>query len=141
MITKHDIIQMTKHITRRSSGKRDRRIIHPQREWFIGLVIIFVLFIGGSMYTGYLFFTEFNYEVDPATVEVKTTTYQNERVRDVLNAYREKKTSFEKLRGTAAPTSTDNSGVAEREPQETIPEGVPEIPEEGLATSTDIRVE
>lgn len=51
MITKQDIIKFARHVTRRSKGLPDRRLMHPYREWYIGLAVAGVLVCAGIAYT------------------------------------------------------------------------------------------
>ncbi len=132
MITKDDIVQMAQHVFRRSTGKQDGRIMHPRREWLTGLLIAAACLMGGSGYAMYVFITELNYTVDAAAVEVRTTTYKEELVRDVLQRYRAREEVFQALRaeGGASAPAQDTSATADSE-------GIPD----GVAETNDIRVE
>lgn len=127
---------MAKHITRRSAGRRDNRIIHPQRDWLIGLMATTMLFLAGSVYAGFVFFTELHHEVDPSTVSVETTSYRYDLIQEVLGTYTDRAETFEALRAEE-PISTSTQNMI----TENAEEGEGESEDPALATTTDIRVE
>lgn len=48
MISKTDIIKMTRTVFKRSQGYRKHEVMHPSREWFIGIgLLIVVVVVGG----------------------------------------------------------------------------------------------
>ena len=63
MIDKKSIIKMASAIVRHDKGYPDRRLMHPQREWFIGLVLFAVILIAGSLFAGDIFLTYQNIEL------------------------------------------------------------------------------
>ena len=98
MITYNEIIEMARHIARRSRGLPDRRIMHPVRDWLIGFSVATLIFACLSIYAGWIFFTEKNTDIDAYAVRVETITYEHERVREVLDTYRMKEQQFNALR-------------------------------------------
>ena len=102
MITKDDILQMIKHIARRNSGKKDRRIIHPVRDWLVILSAAIVLFLAGEAYVGLLLLQKQQEDISEYTVEVETVQYRQERVDAVLETYRAKKERFDTFRAEQA---------------------------------------
>ena len=122
MITKNDIIKMARHVLRRSQGRPDNRIIHPLRDWLIGLSIAVLMLVTLSIYAGSLFFTEKNNDIDAYSVDIETVTYEYERVNNVLETYRARETTFDKLRSFAPESSLNSLGEDEEDDEsEEIP--------------------
>ena len=71
MIEKNDILKMVHHITKRSRGIPDKRLMHPVREWLIGLVCVVVVLAVGVMYSTRLF-TMFSDVTSPIPSEQAT---------------------------------------------------------------------
>lgn len=117
MITPQAFLSMTRHIVRRSDGYRDRRILHPRRDWLIGLVGAACLFVVGSAGAGYLFWSK---SITIATADagmVDVATYDTKRVSRVLAEYRSRKARYEALREddmmtpVATSTATSTNGA------------------------------
>ena len=54
MINKKHIADMARHITRHAKGLKDPRIMHPEREWVLGLAValgIFTVTAAGSAFS------------------------------------------------------------------------------------------
>lgn len=103
MISKKDISKLVRHIRRKDKGKSDKRLIHPTREWLIGLVVALVLCLGATAYSVSLFFTQSAAVGDLEQVETRTTKYREESVRTVLEKYGARKVQFDALRGQGVP--------------------------------------
>jgi hypothetical protein len=96
-INKNQFLEMAKKILRHGEGLRDQPIMHPTREWFIGLGIgigIFMVVAAGSAYT-YWNNKEININFPEDTTEV--TTYRESQVKDALKQYRARDTDRESL--------------------------------------------
>lgn len=98
MIKKKDIINMARHIAKRSSGRKDHRLMHPLRDWLIGLFTVVTLLLVGQVYTGFLLLQKQSEDIDSYTVQVETTSYKRERIDAALTTYREKQESFDSVR-------------------------------------------
>ena len=55
MIEAKDITKMVQHVVRRDSGKSDAVIMHPLREWALGLFVVGLLVLWGVIFTIALF--------------------------------------------------------------------------------------
>ena len=69
MIDKKSIIKMAEHVFRKSQGYPDRRLMHPKREWGIGIGIFLVLVSAGaigafSVFTSYRDFSQVTASVE-----------------------------------------------------------------------------
>lgn len=94
MITQKDIIAMARHVTRRGRGIPDRRLMHPHREWYIGLALCMCVVVGGMVYNT-LQFRYYTSLEDRISGSATTVEYRSEVVRRVLETYRERQEVFE----------------------------------------------
>jgi hypothetical protein len=104
-INKNQFLEMTKKILRHGDGLRDQPIMHPTREWFIGIGIgigIFMVVAVGSAYT-YWNNKEVNITFPEDTTEV--TTYRESQVKDALKQYRARDTDRESLVSQFSPAA------------------------------------
>ncbi len=102
MITKHSILKMVRHIVRRDAGHPDRRIMHPARDWFIGLLGVGVVFLGGGVYAGYLFWSKSNTIAETHEATSGSVKYDRKLIDRVLTDYRARQTRYESLGGGTA---------------------------------------
>ena len=97
MIETKDIIKMVAHIVRHDNGVPDTRIMHPLREWLIGLVGVTVGVACGSVFAGatyhaYSLSTRNEIEVIETAVPYKAAL-----VDQALETYLAKQAVYEKL--------------------------------------------
>lgn len=98
MINKKDISKIAKRIIRRQKGLRDHQIIHPRREWAIGLLVACLLLIGGASWS----FVTYN-EVSERDVQSVNTTkveqnvYQEGLVEAALEEFRSRREGYDVL--------------------------------------------
>ena len=104
MITKQALLHMVRHVVRRSEGYRDRRIMHPRRDWLIGLFGAVFLFLASAAVEGYLFWSKSSADADAVTLE--TVTYDQKLVRRVLTEYRSREARYKELLGASVGTPT-----------------------------------
>lgn len=120
MISKADIIKMAKHVTRRSAGMPDRAMMHPRREWLLGLSCAFVVMGAGAAYNAFVFQHYSTIESFVTETQVHITEYRSDRTQTVLERYRERTAAYEALRAeipavstSAADTSTTSTTSGE----------------------------
>jgi hypothetical protein len=110
---------MAKHIAKRSKGIPDNRIMHPTRDWLIGLVFVLCIFVVGSIYTGYRFVSEQSQDVSAYDVSVDTVEYKHTLIGNVSEQYDDIQIRFDELRGRRfiAPPDVvdDNDDVVEED--------------------------
>lgn len=128
MIDKHTILKFVKHVHRRGQGVADRRLLHPQRDWVIGLGVFVLSFAVAAVFSVYLFSTYKN--IDQLTYEVdkELPTYQASAVGNVLETFSRREIYFdaivdgiqprvivqEEVATTTATSSNDNEVDATR---------------------------
>lgn len=98
MISKDDIIRVTRHILRREQGYPDRKLMHPIREWAIGLGVGTVLFVIAVAFSGYAFITQSERLDEEIVSDSSVVLYKQEETKDILNKYRTREETFGRLR-------------------------------------------
>lgn len=100
MLNRKEITNAAKRMLRQHRGLEDPQIIHPQRDWFIGLgvaVAVFILIAWWSI-TSYLHHS--NADVDVLGEAGNTDTiYREAQVKAALELFSEKNKKYEELVG------------------------------------------
>ena len=89
---------MAKHVRRHSKGYPDRRIMHPQREWAIGLGIFACTVLFGSVLAGNLFVQYKNIDAVGGDAGDNIPRYKTVTVDDALELYEKRKEEYVRLR-------------------------------------------
>lgn len=105
MIRKIDFIVMARHILRKTQGHADGRMIHPVRDWILGLSLTFILFVLLSMYSGYKFYTISQQDNAVFSFESSTIQYNLKGVQSVTRVYGEREKRFQTLRSDRSNAS------------------------------------
>lgn len=108
---KWDIKKMAKQILRHGQRLPDRRLIHPEREWLIGLGLFAVLVMAGAVYEihNFNFYSQLDSKLPVESVTVET--YKSGSAARVLDTYQQKREHFDSLVGQsrAEVDSTNNA--------------------------------
>ena len=99
MIDKKSIIKMAEHVFRRSQGYPDRRLMHPKREWGIGILIFTLLVFIGSLLAGKMFVQYKDFTEVVGVTEQSVPKYRDVIVQDALDLYQQKEVQFDVLQG------------------------------------------
>lgn len=147
MINSKHILKMAKAAFRHDQGYPERKLIHPQREWFIGLAIFAVLLIGGSIAAGLLFLHYQNIDATVTVSEERVPTYQAGTVADVLALYSAREVRFNELQNSArtqAPLSeevaTTTSATTSTSSAATVPDNTAPAASSPSESQLDIEV-
>ena len=119
MIERKDILKMVRHVTKRSRGVPDKKLIHPRREWLIGLVLFIVVLAGGLTYNSFSYQKALTVGSEESEGTTGVVQYRTGLVEDALTIYRERKLRFEELRPEA-------TAPAMQTPQNPIEDGLVE---------------
>ena len=111
MIDKKNLIKMAKAIVRHDNGYPDKRLMHPQREWFIGLVLFVVVVLIGSFFAGNIFITYQNIDTSKGDSGKSIPVYRQTIITDALDRYKTHTKEYEQLRAVVA-TVHDTNGAA-----------------------------
>jgi hypothetical protein len=123
MIETKDIKKMVAHIIRRDKGIADTTIMHPAREWYLGLGLASLIVCFGSWFCWYLF-SSHKLEMQKEIVVIEQAVpYQAATVKSALELFAIKQKKYDEILGTKdiaasseAPsiaTSTDSAVVSE----------------------------
>lgn len=131
MITKHDIIKMAKHVFRRSRGMPDRRLLHPKRDWLIGMLMFATILIAGSIVSAQTFVSYQDVlPADDASVGI-IPTYNSATIEKVLEEYRARTILFSNIETQQIPEE-----IAAEDDAATSTQQASTTPEVDLSTST-----
>lgn len=113
MISKTDIAALAEHVLRRQRSLPDRAIMHPVREWFIGLVaaLCIVVLAGGLSAYHFAYYSDIKERVTGA--EPSDIEYEKGRIENVLYTYRERKEAYEAFKTALPPVLTATSTIDE----------------------------
>ena len=76
MINKNDINQIVKNILKREQGIPDRRLMHPKREWAIGLLVCLLVVLSGGIYSFIIFNIYSNIKIEDVEANVSVLNYK-----------------------------------------------------------------
>ncbi len=148
MIETKDITKMVQHVVRRKRGIADPQIMHPMREWVIGIGVAAAVVTAGSVLAA----TLYNYYDEKRdtiiTVSETLVPYNAALIESALTQYRQKQQQYnlivgtsissvpttESTKETATSTETTESGVVKDEIR--IPEIIPQETVDAEAVTT-----
>lgn len=125
MITIHNLLKFARHISGKDRAYRDQRIMHPERDWFIGLFSVTLLFLAGGLGVWYLFDKRGGALVEDHGVTIDTVKYDAKLITRVLTDYARRQEHYESLRGdvVSVPNATTTEGTTSTStPTETVPQ-------------------
>jgi hypothetical protein len=145
MIESKDIKNMVQHILRREKGIADTHIMHPAREWFIGLSIAFVMVALGSWFCFYLYMFHSNEMKKEVEIIEQAVPYQATVVKSALEVFAEKKQKYNAIIGgeetTNLVTDVATTTPSSAEETATTTEDIPELIVDPAPTFTDEEVQ
>ncbi len=126
-----DIRAYLKHLKVRRKSAHQFVLVRPEREWLLGLLCAGILFLGCSVFAGYLFYTTADsIERGPQLQIESTQVYAREAVEHALTTYREKQKAFDALRSSVAPLPAEPEGEGAPTTEEGGPEETPVLDDE-----------
>lgn len=143
MIETKDITKMVSHILRRDKGIADTELMHPVREWFIGLGLTSLAVALGSWFCFYLYLS-YSAEMQKEVVVVEQAVpYQATAVKNALELFAFKQKKFSEIIGGGstsgvllpAEPATSTPKVMVIEPEGAVPElriDPPPLPDEAV---------
>lgn len=113
MINKKDIVIMARKIARRGKGRHDRKIMHPSREWLVGLGLLLVaLLVGGFINAErYLHYHTLETHITPSKPDGET--YRVQEAAKAIGTYTARMDAFSALieMKPVSPTPTDSVDI------------------------------
>lgn len=77
---------------------RTEHLIHPERDWLVGLVASVLLFVGGALYLGFDFLVQYESVDIRPVVDETVVRYRAVDAAHYLTEYRDRDTTFRSLR-------------------------------------------
>ena len=102
MIEAKDITKMVKHITRRDKGKVDSNIMHPIREWALGLLVHGILVLCGVIFSIALYRVYHDSLETEVSIISTTIPFQPSLVADTIHWYENERESYEAMLGKSS---------------------------------------
>jgi len=103
MISKVDILKFVQHVAKRNTGRADKRLIHPEREWILGVSIAFCIGLAGAFYGSVFFMQQESLVERSVSGDTTAVRYRASTVEEALTLYAARRESFNELRGTYIP--------------------------------------
>lgn len=104
MINKNQFKEMAKKVMRKQHGLRDPQIMHPEREWLIGIVGALVIFFFCVFCSIYAYIENKSISFEQAhTQSDEVVVYRESLVKDALGQFAERKEVLDGLVGTHRP--------------------------------------
>lgn len=97
MINKVNITKIVKKVSKRDQGVPDRELMHPRREWSIGLIIFLILVFTGGSYALFAFNSYSGISVEGEVVEVDQLHYKRADILKAIELYQQKRDDFESI--------------------------------------------
>ncbi len=102
MIETKDITKMVSHIIRRDKGIADPQLMHPTREWSVGLGITMLIVLFGSWFCWYTY-NEYSKTINiPLSVSESVVPYQAATIADAIKIFETKQLKFSEILGTSS---------------------------------------
>jgi hypothetical protein len=140
MIDKQFTKKLLQAIARRNQGLTDHHLMHPEREWFIGLGVAFLCLIGGIIWSVSLY-ERYSVISPDQNAEVSTPTiYREGEVNQALSELKEREQRSEELK--RALESAKTSPFIQKDPAPIVVEtpdasSTSELAEEPADTTPD----
>jgi len=97
MINKTNITKIIKKVSKRDWGVPDRELMHPRREWSIGLIIFLILVFTGGSYALFAFNSYSDISVEGEVVEVDQLHYKRADALKAIELYKQRRDAFESV--------------------------------------------
>jgi hypothetical protein len=126
MMSKKELTKIAKRIVKADRGLRSPQLIHPNREWGIGILSAVIIFVACAVWSASVFLEYRDISVSSGEENTAiSTVYREAMVERVLGDFKERADEHARLKGQM---------VIEVEPE-------PEVEDENTATSTEETIE
>jgi hypothetical protein len=98
MINKQKITDLTKKFFHKEKILKSPRLMHPKREWLIGLLIAALLFVGTAGWSAYSYIYYRDFTPDNSDLETnEVIVYRESLVEEALNQYQQREQTYSDL--------------------------------------------
>jgi hypothetical protein len=115
MIHKTDIARMAKKVFHHERGVRDPHIMHPEREWLIGLCLMIVIFAICATWSAQVYLKNKNISADQSAANhTSDSVYREPQVKEALQIASKRERELQDLLGvTPTKPSVEETVVVE----------------------------
>ncbi len=139
--TKH-ITKMVQHIVRRNRGLSDPQIMHPMREWLVGIVVTMLVGVIGSVSAAFLYHSYDELRGTEIAIVSTSTPYKIKVVDKALAEYRQKRENYnvllDKKTVSVVASSTKVIDVSSEVKFEPTAPVIVEFPEAAIVATTTV---
>lgn len=104
-----DILKSIQRLLPRRRLDYRRRVMHPVRDWLIGLLLFAIVVIAGGVYCAQTFVTYRNVNTEGGTIDETIIQYNRMMVEQALEAYTARKEAYDTAEISAPETTADTS--------------------------------
>ena len=90
MIDKKEILKMATHVFKKGQGYPDRRLMHPRREWSVGVLLLTIVILLGGFASSQIYPKYSNIEALIPETEVEIVAYDEAAVKEALETFRKR---------------------------------------------------
>ncbi len=137
MINKNLFTQMARKVFRHERGLRDPHIMHPEREWLIGLSVMVLIFTASAGWSAQVYLKNKNVSADQTTTSEGEAVYREPQVKEALRIASEREDELRELLGVAPTAPSSEEDLAATTTATTTEEVAETDTEEAEAISTD----
>lgn len=101
MIHRPLFTEMAKKVFHHERGLRDPHIMHPEREWLAGLLIMVLIFATSAIWSAQVYLKNKNVSAAPTTTGGGEATYREPQVKEALKIASEREAELRNLLGEA----------------------------------------
>ncbi|MEK7462012.1 MAG: hypothetical protein AAB618_00335 [Patescibacteria group bacterium] len=105
------IKNVLKKLSKKRVSLRDPQLMHPQREWVIGLVVSLGLFIFATFISVYIYFKNQAIDVSVAADDTAEVVYRETLVNQVLEIIKQRQDKLNSLNKNYAPVEVSETEV------------------------------
>lgn len=123
------IKEVLKKISKHSKTLQDTQLMHPEREWGIGLLVACIFFIAAASLSAYTYFKNQSVDVYVGSTETEDVVYRESLVKEALERIENRARKIEELSGqiqevTVPPkteTATSSAPAVVADPEVDVP--------------------
>lgn len=97
MISKQDILKMARVVTKRSQGYHAPKIVHPNRDWLIGVALFIVVATTGGILNAKTHVVYNNLGTQVGETQITHTEYKTNQADAALMIFRERQKNYKTL--------------------------------------------
>lgn len=120
MKIKHNIESVFKKLARKPGSLRDQQLMHPEREWAVGLVVSVFLFLLAASVSVYIYYKNQTINVEVAADDTEKTVYRESLVKEALVIINSREEKLRSLNQELVPTEVDVTESATTQPQDAV---------------------